>query len=570
MSRVHPRPLDPRQVLLQLVGLLVGVLYGAPALAYRIEASTCSGLASVQRDECLAYAKNDESKCQSTQHVAVCLAILEQHGATRVVSSASTVCKAAVPPYGGAREGAHAHSGSYDYAWCLAMATGVCPPEGELHALDHKACLLMFPPVATGASVVAPPVAQEVDGGEEEESEEEAEQSAPPPPPLRRMLTTREVAELDSMGSGRVVRRDYSAINTEEIGVLFAASELLNERFQQLVADWAEELGGTPKTRPKVKGMDRSIDKASDGTGGVATQRDTLAGTIYFDSLTEMLDAVTRLSQVIEEDGATLVRMKNRIATKHLRDFLCNIRLEEGLVVEVQLHHAAVFAIKQVPGAERAPRAYDGSGEGSGALLDDRGGAIGLREMHTHDAYDYVRILEDMDADLTPYWSLLEGWSKESASGPNKERMLLTRLFLDRSDALVTQLSKIQQGLMGETWAEATGSEDELAAYEELVGVRGVQTDDADQDMEALASYVAERPDPRELKQRADALVRQRTSGSTSSLRSTLTRYRLMLDQQLGKTKQAAQDSGGEFVAFTQASELVSVMSRLIEAIGEE
>ena len=124
MSRVHPRPLDPRQVLLQLVGLLVGLSYGAPALAYRIEASTCSGLASVQRDECLAYAKNDESKCQSTQHVAVCLAILEQHGATRVVSSASTVCKAAVPPYGGAREGAHAHSGSYDYAWCLAMATG--------------------------------------------------------------------------------------------------------------------------------------------------------------------------------------------------------------------------------------------------------------------------------------------------------------------------------------------------------------------------------------------------------------------------------------------------------------
>lgn len=563
-----------------LATLMTCSLYAGPAQAYRVPSAVCGDLVSYMRDECFAYAKNDKKLCDRTQHVAVCQAILEEGGATRVISGAATLCREVAPSSGssGGDDG-HGHSPSYDHRWCLAMATGVCPEARYLHPVDAKACVAMFPPVVAPA----PPVdglqpddeeneAEEVsDDGQDDQVTDEAEEETPPSLARPRpMLTTRDPDDLTTIGSGREVRRNYADIDTAELGVLFAASEALNPVFQDLVAKWAATLGGAAKTRPKVKGMDRSVDKASDGTGGVATQRDTLAGTIYFEDLPTMLTAVQSFASVIAEDGATLVRMKNRIDKAHLRDFLCNIRLKEGLVVEVQLHHAAVLAIKQVEGAERAPRLFDGAGEGSGELLDPRGGAIGLREMHTHDAYDYVRILEDLDADLTPSWGQLRAWASEQSGGPGHERMILTRLFLDRTDKLVTALTAMQVGLMGETWKGVSSSEEDLAAYRSLTLIRAVEDQSADQDMKALASFVAGPSvsvSAEEQARKAQELIKTRTSGSPATLRTTLERYIGMLEAQLGRTQEVATKTEVEFVPFTQATELVSVMKRLVATI---
>lgn len=298
-------------------------------------------------------------------------------------------------------------------------------------------------------------------------------------------------------GAGHVRSR------SEQLGLLYAASTVQSADFADLVGTWAQALGGRPSVRAGVKNMDRSVEKG--GAEGVVDQRDTLAGTVMFDDLPGLWEGVQGLDAALGATGASLVRLKNRIEEPLTRDLLANVRLPSGLVVELQLHLSDVIAIKMGEGGERAPKDVDAVGQGSGAPLDAQGIVMGQKEMHTHDVYDYARILEALSADL-------EGSSFVRRSGShqvrgalqrmatvqqvgdeealpqarsNKSRALRIAAVKTKLTALRAELDRFMTALMGEVWAGAIAAPGAEEAYEALKGVDPV-TSPAKQDLDRI------------------------------------------------------------------------------------
>jgi hypothetical protein len=188
-----------------------------------------------------------------------------------------------------------------------------------------------------------------------------------------------------SFASPTVQRAPLSA---RDLGRLYAAAEMDQTNFTRLVSHWAKETGGAAKVRHEVKDMGRLAQKVrekarEDGIEedvAIGRMYDVLGGTIVYKNLDDFFAGYNKLKDELAPAArATIVRLKNRITQKNNRDFLINIKLESGFIVELQLHLEATLAGKQGdPVKVKADRERQG----------------GFGRYTGHDAYDYTRILE--------------------------------------------------------------------------------------------------------------------------------------------------------------------------------
>lgn len=197
-------------------------------------------------------------------------------------------------------------------------------------------------------------------------------------------------------GGGAPVQMDKES----HVATLFAAGEMEMEIFNEAVHRWARDTGGEGRVRPGMKDMPRALDKIASkeaaytrsgahGTAAartrvaVSAQTDILAGTIMYDSIKDMQRGLRKLKDTtLPGEGAAIVRFKNRMRMKFIRDFLLNIRMPSGYVVELQIHLRPIIAAKM---------------EVKSAVEADTSSAGGYRTYDTHDAYDYARIFETFD-----------------------------------------------------------------------------------------------------------------------------------------------------------------------------
>lgn len=299
-----------------------------------------------------------------------------------------------------------------------------------------------------------------------------------------------------------------------EMGVLYAASDMEIAGFGDRVRGWGDKLGGVGLTRPSVKNLARSVEKgANDGDKAVVTQRDTLAGTVKFNSPSEMLAGMEHLNEVLEGDGCKVLRMKNRMKVGKLRDFLINVALPSGLVVELQIHLSSVIDVKMTPNKERQPKAYDAEGNGDGTPLDARGMVFGKREMHTHDAYDFDRAIDAFTDDLkqTVYTGMShEPRLRRQLTRPaellqtgnldelpkakrDKSRALQVLSVSEGAQRLKKELDGLMEGLMGEVWKDATRSNSDKEAASQLQQIASINNP-AEQPLEHLEGHYDEDP----------------------------------------------------------------------------
>lgn len=225
----------------------------------------------------------------------------------------------------------------------------------------------------------------------------------------------------------------------EHMGRLFGVAYLEKTHFRKLVRAWAKADDTTPGgeavfrpeeelTAPKgvraysgMKKLDRSLQKVKekmeptkDGKPGsapleaVSAQTDLLAATIQFKELGHILTHMPVLRRRIAESGATIVRLKNRLKMPGLRDFLINIRLPSGFVVELQLHLEAALEIKQ---SRAVP------------LSDKEARIMGMRKAMTHDVYDYSRLLSEMRGTFPDLEAFAAAYDKGESEDLLRRRM---------------------------------------------------------------------------------------------------------------------------------------------------
>ena len=198
--------------------------------------------------------------------------------------------------------------------------------------------------------------------------------------------------------------------------------------------------------------------------------------------------------------GATIVRLKNRITDENNHDFLINIRLASGFIVELQLHLAQTLEGKQgTPVKVRADR--------------DKQGGFG--RYTTHDAYDYLRILEGFFGAVARTTAANERKivlprrggrplkrqemaSKRNlalAQGDHSElaaiKADLKRPFVQDNlntiyQELITLYKRIQAEIAGNAWSKVVdGHADDLEAIEGIDNINGVP----EQDLGAIGQH---------------------------------------------------------------------------------
>jgi hypothetical protein len=186
-------------------------------------------------------------------------------------------------------------------------------------------------------------------------------------------------------------------LQPEHLAALFAMADAERSTFEILVRSLADATNGKAVLRPSpgMKKMGRSIDKTREKEqelGGkeqeaVQLQTDILAGTIAYKTLPDMAEAVPQIEGLLALEGCIVARAKNRIADENLRDFLINIRMPSGLVVEIQLHFEAMLDVKQ--GKSRRSAKDPGHGP--------------LTKYTSHDLYDVLRIMREYMDELAAY-----------------------------------------------------------------------------------------------------------------------------------------------------------------------
>lgn len=197
-------------------------------------------------------------------------------------------------------------------------------------------------------------------------------------------------------GSSSSVQRSKTPvvqrIRAEDMATLYALAKLEMPGFFVLMEGIAKETKSTFKARRSLKTMDRAIDKAKESEEEQGDERvavtgltDIIAGSLIFDSLRDLLRGYRTLTKKLAEASAQIVRLKNRINNPYTRDFLLNIRMKSGFVVELQLHLKPTFDAKQ------------GDPKKVKADKSKRGGHY---KYTGHDAYDYMRILEPFQREL--------------------------------------------------------------------------------------------------------------------------------------------------------------------------
>lgn len=262
----------------------------------------------------------------------------------------------------------------------------------------------------------------------------------------------------------------------DRMGELFAGAYGQEAEFRSLVAGmagtsdkWTKDDPGRTGIliRPGEKDVGRSVEKATEvdkKTGkmaGAEAQRDLLAGSIVYPDLEALYLGRKELQARVEAMGGKIEREKNRIDDPATRDFLLNVRMASGLVVEVQLHLAATIDAKMFTKTESPA---------------DPGGELGgMTAYDGHDAYDYNRVLmAGIDA-----LCAAPGIDRV-AHGEDVDYMLLEMGLLS------ARYGDIQAGLMKAAWKRVTDADAEGAYFERLKKAPKLADEAAMQDLSAI------------------------------------------------------------------------------------
>ena len=126
---------------------------------------------------------------------------------------------------------------------------------------------------------------------------------------------------------------------------LYARNAEVQTEFSDLLRSWQAEVGGELKMRKKLKSEERIREKVeADYNGEYHSVLDVLAGSLVFDSAEQMTEAFDKL-----KDKAEVVRIKNKWThpdSTGYRDVNLNIRLSNGTLAELQLHHRGIMEAK--------------------------------------------------------------------------------------------------------------------------------------------------------------------------------------------------------------------------------
>ncbi|MBQ6001646.1 MAG: hypothetical protein IJL18_02195 [Synergistaceae bacterium] len=138
---------------------------------------------------------------------------------------------------------------------------------------------------------------------------------------------------------------------------LYEMNREAQDEFNALMLALQQELGGELKVRPSLKGEARIREKAKNQfDGDYSLVIDVLAGTLIFESEAEILNAVEKLKA--RDDVVWIGDRWNKPMDGGYRDFSINIRMSNGAIVELQIHHRGIIEAKEGE-----------SGEGLGHLI---------------------------------------------------------------------------------------------------------------------------------------------------------------------------------------------------------
>ena len=138
---------------------------------------------------------------------------------------------------------------------------------------------------------------------------------------------------------------------------LYEMNRKAQDEFNTLMIELQKELDGELKVRPTLKGEARVREKAvNQFDGDFSRVIDVLAATLIFDSEAEILNAVEKLK--LRDDVVWIGDRWNKPMDGGYRDFSINIRMSNGAIAELQLHHRGIIEAKE-----------GSDGEGLGHLL---------------------------------------------------------------------------------------------------------------------------------------------------------------------------------------------------------
>ncbi len=138
--------------------------------------------------------------------------------------------------------------------------------------------------------------------------------------------------------------------NVTDMTSLYAEAAKSEPEFKALMADLQSTLGGELVMRSEMK-TEESVNKkvsTPNYAGDFARVVDVLGGTLVFDTEEELLAVAEKL-----KDDSRIVRIKDRWTEPNpdgYRDYLMNVRLGNGYVGELQLHHRGIAEAKQAIG----------------------------------------------------------------------------------------------------------------------------------------------------------------------------------------------------------------------------
>ena len=135
---------------------------------------------------------------------------------------------------------------------------------------------------------------------------------------------------------------------SNDLDQLYRDAAAAQQELSSLTRSIADELGGTPRIPPELKGRARAQEKIDADYGGDPSRITDLArSTIEFENPTQLRQAMERLRGSTE-----IVRVKDRFENPvdGYRDVMMNVRMSNGHIVEVQLHLRAILEVKNGPG----------------------------------------------------------------------------------------------------------------------------------------------------------------------------------------------------------------------------
>ena len=131
------------------------------------------------------------------------------------------------------------------------------------------------------------------------------------------------------------------------IDTLYAEATKAEPEFNSLMGELQAQLGGELLMRPEMKtpeSVNRKALNPDDYNGDYSRVVDVLGGSLIFETEDDLLRAVESL-----RDDNRIVRIKDRWSKstpEGYRDYLLNVRLPNGYVGELQIHHKAIIAVK--------------------------------------------------------------------------------------------------------------------------------------------------------------------------------------------------------------------------------